>query len=547
MIIIDKNAKREVQVKYPDRTRVLFPNLDDGYISSNDIVVPSINAPISDDGVSVATINDGAEGGAISKLVIGIEPVQDLHGQSNPYPAGGGKNLYNASDISGQTEAHNGITCTVSNGEITLNGTATGNAYFTVYNLDLPAGNYVASFNNPVANSGVKYSFKDLDNQYFSDGALSSTNKTETLTNKSIKNMLIYVLNETVLSNFKVKPQLEVGSTATAWSPYSNICPISGWTEAKVTRYGINIWDEDWERGVWNGSGGKTPSNTAIRSKNYIPVTPSTTYYLKFPSRYTSGLIIRELDKNKGFLTTTTKETAGTFTVGSGCYFIVMCTYGSDNITTYNNDISINYPSTDTAYHAYNGQQYTIDLDGTRYGGTLDVTTGVLKVDRAMWTASASNLLRSSDNSFYSTAVDNIAYSTSENTTTAISDTFKSNTTNNTDCVFINTQGRIQVNTSTGYSSVANLISGVGTFKVLYQLATPITVQLTPQEVTTILGQNNIWADCGNVLELSYSANMNIRLQDLLDEKLDKPTTPGTLGQVLTSDGEGGQTWETPE
>lgn len=544
MIIIDKNAKREVQVKYPDRTRVLFPNLDDGYISSNDIVIPGINAPISGDGVGVASINDGAEGDAISKLVIGIDPVQDLHGQSNPYPPGGGKNLLN---VTATTQTVSGVTFTVnSDGSIKANGTATADIDFTVGTYTLKAGTAI-KYNGSTGGSASTYWVVYSGYQKAGSGD-GTADRTASETDWTDAPLYIGIAEGTTVTNQMFYPMIRLASVADGtFAPYENICPISGWTEAKVTRYGINIWDEDWERGVWNGSGGKTPSNTAIRSKNYIPVTPSTTYYLKFPSRYTSGLIIRELDKNKGFLTTTTKETAGTFTVGSGCYFIVMCTYGSDNITTYNNDISINYPSTDTAYHAYNGQQYTIDLDGTRYGGTLDVTTGVLKVDRAMWTASASNLLRSSDNSFYSTAVDNIAYSTSENTTTAISDTFKSNTTNNTDCVFINTQGRIQVNTSTGYSSVANLISGVGTFKVLYQLATPITVQLTPQEVTTILGQNNIWADCGNVLELSYSANMNIRLQDLLDEKLDKPTTPGTLGQVLTSDGEGGQTWETPE
>ena len=37
------------------------------------------------------------------------------------------------------------------------------------------------------------------------------------------------------------------------------------------------------------------------------------------------------------------------------------------------------------------------------------------------------------------------------------------------------------------------------------ELATPITYQLTPQEVTTLLGQNNIWADAGDV-EVTYYA-----------------------------------------
>ena len=52
--------------------------------------------------------------------------------------------------------------------------------------------------------------------------------------------------------------------------------------------------------------------------------------------------------------------------------------------TTYNNDISINYPSTDHDYHAYNGQTIAKDLGRTVYGCEVDIVSGVLTVDRAM-------------------------------------------------------------------------------------------------------------------------------------------------------------------
>ena len=38
---------------------------------------------------------------------------------------------------------------------------------------------------------------------------------------------------------------------------------------------------------------------------------------------------------------------------------------------------------------------------------------------------------------------------------------------------------------------------------VTYKLATPIHYPLTPQEIKTLLGQNNIWADCGDI-EVEY-------------------------------------------
>ena len=34
--------------------------------------------------------------------------------------------------------------------------------------------------------------------------------------------------------------------------------------------------------------------------------------------------------------------------------------------------------------------------------------------------------------------------------------------------------------------------------ELVYELATPITYQLAPTQVTTLLGTNNIWADTGD-------------------------------------------------
>ena len=36
-------------------------------------------------------------------------------------------------------------------------------------------------------------------------------------------------------------------------------------------------------------------------------------------------------------------------------------------------------------------------------------------------------------------------------------------------------------------------------FNIVYSLATPVTYTLTPTEIRTLLGINNIWADTGNV------------------------------------------------
>ena len=38
-----------------------------------------------------------------------------------------------------------------------------------------------------------------------------------------------------------------------------------------------------------------------------------------------------------------------------------------------------------------------------------------------------------------------------------------------------------------------------GAVQIVYPLATPVTYQLTPQEITTLLGDNCVWADTGDV------------------------------------------------
>jgi hypothetical protein len=48
---------------------------------------------------------------------------------------------------------------------------------------------------------------------------------------------------------------------------------------------------------------------------------------------------------------------------------------------TYNNNISINYPSTDTAYHAYQGHTHTHQYSETIYGGVDDFVNGGLSVE----------------------------------------------------------------------------------------------------------------------------------------------------------------------
>lgn len=55
--------------------------------------------------------------------------------------------------------------------------------------------------------------------------------------------------------------------------------------------------------------------------------------------------------------------------------------------------------------------------------------------------------------------------------------------------------------------------------QVVYKLATPTTVQLTPEAtlaLKTLYGGNNIWADCGDVINLEYKADTALYVQKMI-------------------------------
>ena len=152
----------------------------------------------------------------------------------------------------------------------------------------------------------------------------------------------------------------------------------NGYTGANIIRRGINIWDEEWESGGIQGADGQPYSDiNRIRSKNFIPIEPNTQYYAY---NGINNMYIFFYDKDYNYLTHNACDNTvfSTYSSYRYCKFHV----GSYNnpITTYSNNISINYPSSEHNYHAYVGKTYSFDWtsQGTVYGGYFDVTKGQL-------------------------------------------------------------------------------------------------------------------------------------------------------------------------
>ena len=164
---------------------------------------------------------------------------------------------------------------------------------------------------------------------------------------------------------------------------------------------------------------------------------------------------------------------------------------------------------------------------GTVYGGTLDVTSGALTVDRAivdLGTLSWIMELSVGHERAYSMAIDGIKPYASSNIANAICSQYTVASNNivylhTHDGIFsVDNNGRIQVYDSRYISASSDefkaTVSGV---QLVYELATPITYTLTQQEITSLLGTNNLWADTGDT-EVEYRADTKLYITKKITE-----------------------------
>lgn len=146
----------------------------------------------------------------------------------------------------------------------------------------------------------------------------------------------------------------------------------------------FNVWDEQWELGTINATTGElTDSTTMIRSKNKLPVLPSTSYYFQIPSASSTVVAIHAYDTNGtwigmyqpggGWITSggAYNLTTQTFTTPSSAAFLRF-RLGTSYGTNYKNDICINLSQPQTTINPHNGQYVPHLFD------TYDSISGIL-------------------------------------------------------------------------------------------------------------------------------------------------------------------------
>ena len=158
--------------------------------------------------------------------------------------------------------------------------------------------------------------------------------------------------------------------------------------------------------------------------------------------------------------------------------------------------------TTDTAFKPYDARSFTksVPLGRTVYGGTLDVVSGVLTVERAIvdlgtftWQkyGTYSNMDR-----YITTGIDSTAKTS---TTNAICSIYPYRFSANGFTIGSGNSKLSVLTEKDQYASVADFTSAMSGVQLVYELATPTTYQLTPTEVNTLLGENTIWGNTGEI------------------------------------------------
>lgn len=502
---------------------------------------------------AIASFPDGADDVPLKSLVFGIEPKQDLHGYANPWPGGGGINKMPHSASS--TTSHKSITfVSDGNGKYTLSGTADGNANATL-NLEasytIQSGDYLHIFNS-VAVGTLALGFDDNTSGYPS---MNPANRIFALTNYVGKTLVKigFSIPSGSAFNGTIQPMICNVSSVTPWTPYSNICPITGWSSVGGVKAGgnillvdaahiakPNIYPSTWGGISLYGENGMSQSRRAADG-GYGGVwwrVKAGTYTISFDSDASNaadGLCyvlqqwnddgtkvdIRNVETTASHISYTfsiTQESTLTLRIAASGSWVTATHY------IYVTHIQLELGSTAAAYTAPTITPITIALGQTVYGGTLDALagSGLKTMDKVTFNGTET-WLAATNGRFYTVLSSIKQVSASSVKANMICSRYATKTANE---IFLGQDGISLQGTSTQIIIRDSTFTGTtaaefaqyvaaNPFDLVYELATPIELDITPVTgLVTFEGENNIWCDSGDT-EVGYVADTKLFIERL--------------------------------
>lgn len=321
----------------------------------------------------------------------------------------------------------------------------------------------------------------------------------------------------------------------------SNVRPIRGHSGVDVNIKGKNLFnnrDVKVYSAYLKDNGSTEPPQWFYSDDSKtirIPCKPNTTYTASLPIESTifragstssdlapikwddKVLLTQRIDApNSKFIVCTTGE--------SDKYLIIQIGFSMMDI--FISEGQIEEGSTATEYEPYQQPQtITATLPQTVFGGYVDLISGKLVVDRASVDLGSLDYTLNATNRFYATLPSPAKPTGSYDVVSdCLCDVYAPKTQNQVFAGAIGIAPQATVGTTvyiydSAYATTDAIKSGLQGRMFCYELAAPQTYQLTPQQVNTLVGTNNVWSEQGNI-ELSYHipiTNLLVKRQDVDD------------------------------
>lgn len=191
-------------------------------------------------------------------------------------------------------------------------------------------------------------------------------------------------------------------------------------------------------------------------------------------------------------------------------------------------DLSIEATNGTTTYEAYNGTSVLIPFSDTYYGLNIDIVKGKGRVTHQLVNLGSLTYARDVTEGKIDRYRTNelatlIKRGSGVTTLTIISDIFVANENpvynrdiDNVMCV-LNSNGNFYISCN-GYTSAANFKTAMNGHQLVYELATPIEIDLTPAQIATLVGDNNVFCDIStSSVDVAFKVSIEKYINDLLN------------------------------
>ena len=467
------------------------------------------------------TLLDAAEETSVKSMVVNIEPIQNGSGDPSPTnvrPFASlngltvsrfGKNLCPQMSVPSWTD--NGITFTRNDdGSLTANGTAgpsNATAHLRIYAGTIPTGEY-AFCGCASGGSNVKYDLYCWDTP--ADARAKKWDRTtdsassfdqETMYQVYIDSTHDYALNCRIYSgntvdNIVYRPMLV---------HYYGSDMDRSFEAYKGEKYFIGnvVNRHTWISGKYYADNGSLANSVNIKYiEDYIPVTPLATYIYRINDTSSNRFRIHTYDENKNWLAqaVSTLDKSGTVKFASNVRYIRVSTpvhssdivivdqtignFGAGTLNVLTGELTITWQFVDLSTCSIteaspaipNGFGARLNVSGRKYGYASSGIVGYCSHYK-FWGNGVTSTLSSSlsNNEFGYQATNNFIW--------------------------------IRDDTCSTIEGLKAKLSGV---ILLYELETPVTYYLSPNEVRTLSSETNIWTNCGQEIKMEYFTNESI-------------------------------------